>query len=104
VIVEEDMAPAARATDPTSHGGPLSPGLGSHNVSIGGKPAWRATFDVSTCSQSDGNKPHVGGVVAKGSSKVFINQLPAAREGDNVVEVGPTNSIRQGFAKVDIGD
>jgi len=104
LIEEEEMAAAARAGDPTKHGAPLGPGLGSHNVSFGRKPAWRATADVSSCSLSDGNKPHVGGVVAKGSSKVFINGLPAAREGDDIVEVGTTNSISLGLAKVEIGD
>src|SRR5919199_2482791 len=33
--------PAARITDLTSHGTPLSPGPGSPNVLIGGLPAWR---------------------------------------------------------------
>ena len=97
------MPAAARAGDPTNHGAPLGPGPGSPNVSFGGMPAWRATADVSSCPQSDGNKPHVGGVVAKGSSKVFVNRLPAAREGDDVVEVGPANGITQGLAKVQIG-
>ncbi len=33
--------PAARVSDPTAHGSPLSPGPGAFNVIIGGKPAWR---------------------------------------------------------------
>ncbi|WP_167561774.1 lipase family protein [Bosea lupini] len=33
--------PAARLLDPTMHGPPLTPGSGSPNVLIGGKPAWR---------------------------------------------------------------
>ena len=33
--------PAARLTDLTMHGSPLSPGTGSPNVFIGGFPAWR---------------------------------------------------------------
>ncbi|MDB6077162.1 MAG: motif protein [Akkermansiaceae bacterium] len=33
--------PAARVTDSTAHGTPLSPGPGSLNVLIGGLPAWR---------------------------------------------------------------
>lgn len=36
------MPPAARVTDQTSHGTPLSPGPGSPNVFIGGLPVWRA--------------------------------------------------------------
>ncbi len=33
--------PAARLTDPTVHGTPLTPGTGSPNTTIGGKLAWR---------------------------------------------------------------
>lgn len=33
--------PAARLGDLTAHGSPLSPGVGSLNVLIGGQPAWR---------------------------------------------------------------
>jgi len=36
------MLPAARTTDTTSHGLPLSPGPGSPTVLIGNMPAWRA--------------------------------------------------------------
>ena len=36
------MPPAARMTDPTTHGIPLNPGPGSPNVVIGFMPAWRA--------------------------------------------------------------
>lgn len=97
------MPPAARAGDLTSHGSPLAPGVGSLNVTIGGQPAWRATADMSTCPLSDGTKPHVGGVVLKGSTKVFINNLPAARQGDKVVEAGQSNAIAQGYPTVDFG-
>ncbi len=97
------MPPAARAGDLTSHGSPLAPGIGSLNVMIGGQPAWRATADTSTCPLSDGPKPHVGGVVLKGSTKVFINNLPAVRQGDSVVEAGAPNTISQGYPKVDLG-
>ena len=97
------MAAAARAGDMTSHGKPLGPGLGSPNVKIGGLPAWRALVDMHTCPLSDGNKPHVGGVVVNGSSKVSINGFPAARQRDLIVEVGPTDSISQGCLKVQIG-
>lgn len=95
--------PAARVTDQTSHGTPLSPGPGSPTVLIGGKPAWRVGGDVHTCPLSDGPKPHVGGTVAVGSTTVFINGLPAARQGDQVVEVGPPNPIALGEPTVLIG-
>lgn len=95
--------PAARVTDQTSHGTPLLPGPGSPTVRIGGKPAWRVGSDVHTCPLSDGPKPHVGGTVAVGSTTVFINSLPAARQGDQVVEAGPPNAIALGEPTVRIG-
>lgn len=36
------MPLAARVTDMTGHGPPLTPGIGSPNVFIGGMPTWRA--------------------------------------------------------------
>lgn len=95
--------PAARMGDSTSHGTPLAPGPGSTNVLIGGQPAWRALTDTHTCPLVTGVVPHVGGVVAMGSTTVFINKMPAARLGDMVVEVGPPNAIAQGAGNVLIG-
>lgn len=95
--------PAARVGDLTSHGTPLSPGPGSINVLIGGKPAWRATADFHTCPLVSGVVPHAGGVVAVGSVTVLINNLPAVRQGDLIVEAGPPNSIVLGELTVLIG-
>jgi uncharacterized Zn-binding protein involved in type VI secretion len=95
--------PAARVGDPTAHGKPLSPGPGCSTVLIGGQPAWRAGSDFHVCPLSDGPKPHVGGVVAVGSTTVMIGGLPAARQGDMVVEVGPPDSIASGAPTVMIG-
>ena len=89
--------------DSTSHGTPLGPGPGSTNVLIGGMPAWRATADTHTCPLSNGPAPHVGGVVAVGSVTVLINNLPAVRQGDLIVEAGPPNSIVIGCPTVMIG-
>lgn len=97
------MPPAARMGDTTSHGTPLSPGPGSADVLIGGKPAWRATADFHTCPLSSGPVPHVGGMVAMGSLTVLINNLPAARQGDMIVESGPPNTIVMGEPTVIIG-
>ncbi|NIV72543.1 MAG: hypothetical protein GWN44_07650, partial [Calditrichae bacterium] len=47
--------------------------------------------------------PHVGGVVAMGSTTVLINNLPAARQGDQIVESGPPNAIVIGEPTVIIG-
>ena len=97
------MPPAARSTDTTSHGTPLAPGPGSVNVFIGGLPAWRAAADFHACPLVTGVVPHVGGVVALGSTTVFINSLPAARQGDMIIEVGPPNTIALGLPTVIIG-
>ena len=72
------------------------------NVFIGGRPAWRAVIDTHTCPLSDGPKPHVGGKVVKGSLRVLINNFPAARVGDLVVEAGAPNPITVGENNVTI--
>ena len=97
------MPPAARIGDTTSHGTPLTPGPGSVNVLIGGMPAWRAASDFHACPLVTALVPHVGGVVAVGSTTVLINNLPAARQGDLVVESAPPNSIAAGAPTVMIG-
>ena len=95
--------PAARMGDMTSHGTPLAPGPGSVNVLIGGMPAWRVGMDTHTCPLVTVLVPHVGGVVAIGSFTVLINNMPAARMGDMIVEAGPPNAIVMGCPTVLIG-
>ena len=95
--------PAARIGDLTGHGTPLAPGPGCPTVLIGGMPAWRAGSDTHVCPLVDGVKPHVGGVVAKGSATVLIGGLPAARMGDMIVEAGAPNPISGGAPAVLIG-
>lgn len=95
--------PAARMGDLTSHGTPLSPGPGSATVLIGGMPAWRASADFHACPLVTALVPHVGGVVAMGSTTVLIEGLPAARQGDMIVESAPPNSIALGCMTVQIG-
>jgi uncharacterized Zn-binding protein involved in type VI secretion len=97
------LPPAARVGDTTSHGSPLAPGPGSANVLIGGMPAWRAGADMHTCPLSTGPVPHVGGMVPLGSTTVLINNLPASRQGDQIVESGPPNAIAMGCPNVLIG-
>jgi len=94
---------AARVADTTSHGTPLSPGPGCPTVLIGNMPAWRATVDMHVCPLFTGVVPHVGGVVAMGSTTVLIGGVPAARQGDMIVESGPPNSIAMGEPTVLIG-
>ncbi len=96
--------PAARVGDSTAHGTPLSPGPGSANVLIGGRPAWRAGGDFHACPLVNPvGAPHVGGTVAAGSATVLINGMPAARMGDQIVESGPPNPIVSGEVTVLIG-
>ena len=97
------MPPAARMGDTTSHGTPLGPGPGCPTVLIGGMPAWRAGADFHACPLFNGPAPHVGGVVAMGSTTVLIGGMPAARVGDMVTEAGPPNSIALGEMTVMIG-
>jgi uncharacterized Zn-binding protein involved in type VI secretion len=42
-------------------------------------------------------------MVLVGSTTVLINNLPAARQGDVIVEVGPPNAIAVGCPTVIIG-
>jgi uncharacterized Zn-binding protein involved in type VI secretion len=95
--------PAARVGDTTSHGTPLSPGPGCATVLIASQPAWRATSDTHTCPLVTGVVPHVGGTVVVGSLTVLIGGLPAARQGDVIVEAGPPNSIAAGATTVLVG-
>ena len=96
------MPPAAREGDATAHGTPLAGG-GSPDVIVGGKPAWRAVSDFHSCPLASGPSPHGGGVVTTGSTTVLINGLPAARQGDVIVENGPPNTIVTGASTVMIG-
>jgi uncharacterized Zn-binding protein involved in type VI secretion len=95
--------PAARVGDMTSHGTPLAPGPGAPTVLIAGMPAWRAGSDTHLCPLVDVLKPHVGGVVAVGSVTVMIGGLPAARQGDLIIEAGAPNAIAAGAPTVMIG-
>jgi uncharacterized Zn-binding protein involved in type VI secretion len=95
--------PAARVSDMTGHGAPLGPGPGCSTVLIGNLPAWRALSDTHACPLFDGPKPHVGGLVTKGSASVLIGGLPAARQGDMIIEAGAPNPIAAGAPNVLIG-
>ena len=101
--------PAARVTDPTTHGSPLSPGPGSPNVLIGGLPAWRTIVDQHACPATSVTGPDGVGNVIIGSPSVFINNQMACRIQDIVVEkpglaMGPVNPIAVGCPTVLIGE
>jgi uncharacterized Zn-binding protein involved in type VI secretion len=94
--------PAARLTDKTSHGIPLTGFPSGVRVLIGKMPAW-CVGDVHVCPLVNGVQPHVGGSVALGSASVFIGGKPAARQGDTVIEPGGPAQIVTGAATVLIG-
>lgn len=103
------MPPAARITDPTTHGAPLAPGPGSTNVLIGDLPAWRAVIDQHACPLVSITGPDGVGSVELGSPTVLINNMMACRLGDIVIEVpglamGPANPIIMGEPTVEIGE
>jgi uncharacterized Zn-binding protein involved in type VI secretion len=101
------MPAAARVGDLTSHGTPLTPMTppgGSIDVIVENQPAWRATVDAHVCPLVNGTVPHTGGTVLKGSLTVLINNMPAARQRDKVVEAaGGPNTIVSGAKFVVIG-
>ncbi len=60
--------------------------------------------DIHACTTPMPVPPHGPGVVINGSATVMINNLPAARQGDTILEaIGPTNSISMGCTTVIIG-
>lgn len=64
-----------------------------------------AITDTHTCPTVSGPAPHGPGVVTKGSTTVFINYLPAARQADKVFEAaGGPDPISKGCDTVNIGD
>ena len=56
----------------------------------------RAGATCTAVRSSNGPQPHVGGTVAVGSLTVLIGGLPAARQGDAVMEAGGPNAIAAG--------
>lgn len=103
------MPPAARITDPTTHGAPLAPGPGSADVLIGFMPAWRAMIDQHACPAVSISGADGVGSVLVGSPTVLINNMMACRMGDIVVEkpglaMGPANPIIMGCPTVIIGE
>lgn len=61
--------------------------------------------DIHTCTTPLPIPPHGPGVVVDGSATVLINNLPACRIGDTIVEaIGPSNKITGGCVTVLIGN
>jgi uncharacterized Zn-binding protein involved in type VI secretion len=103
------VPPAARITDPTTHGMPLAPGPGSTDVMIGGLPAWRALIDQHACPAVSISGADGVGMVMIGSPTVLIDFMMACRAMDIVMEIpglalGPVNPILMGEPTVMIGE
>lgn len=97
--------PAARLGDLTAHGGTIGP------VVTGIAAGVVANFmpvacmgDPHLCPMFDGPKPHVGGVIAKGSMSVFVGGMPAARVSDITECKGPPGAVALGDVSVVIGE
>jgi len=63
-----------------------------------------AGADIHMCTTPLPVPPHGPGVVITGSATVMIDNLPAARQNDTILEAaGPSNTITMGCATVVIG-
>ena len=59
---------------------------------------------MRVCATPSPVPPHGPGVVINGSATVMINNLPACRLGDTIMEaLGPPNTIAKGETTVIIG-
>lgn len=93
--------PAIRVGDRTSHGGFVQGG--SPNVVIGGVIAARVGHPVSCALTCGPTVPHGGGPITTGSTTVFINGQPAARQGSTATEACATSTLVGGTSSVLIG-
>ena len=90
-------APAAYAAEQTVRGTILS----SMSSAISSAAAGA---DIHLCTTPSPVPPHGPGVVINGSATVWINNLPACRLGDTIMEaLGPPNTIMKGETTVIIG-
>jgi len=91
-------APAAYAAEQATKTAALS----SMSSAITGAAASGA--DIHMCVTPSPVPPHGPGVVINGSATVMINNLPACRLGDTILEaIGPPNTIAKGEPTVIIG-
>lgn len=89
--------PAAKAAEETAKATAAST-MGSMITSAA------AGADIHMCATPLPIPPHGPGVVIDGSQTVLINNLPACRQGDTILEaVGPPNKIAMGCPTVLIG-
>lgn len=90
-------APAAYAAEQTAK----STALASLSSTISGMAGMS---DIHLCTTPSPVPPHGPGVVVDGSQTVLINNMPACRMGDTIIEpLGPPNKIMKGEMTVIIG-
>jgi uncharacterized Zn-binding protein involved in type VI secretion len=90
-------APAAYAAEQAAKAAALA-SLSSTISSMAGMS------DIHACVTPSPVPPHGPGVVVDGSQTVLINNMPACRMGDTIVEpLGPPNKIMKGETTVIIG-
>jgi uncharacterized Zn-binding protein involved in type VI secretion len=88
-------APAAKAAEESTKAASAAAMAGMISTAAGGA-------DIHTCVTP--LPPHGPGVVTDGSQTVLINNLPACRMGDTILEsIGPPNKIAMGCPTVLIG-
>ena len=87
---------AARLGDMTAHGSPLQPGLGSNNVLIGGKPAWRGI--------SAAQAAQLANLFKQGTENIAKAQLKATAAkgtpGAAAAELNHINTIKESAANM----
>lgn len=92
-------APAAKAAEEAAKAAAAA-AMGSMISGLAG-----GMSDIHACTTPLPVPPHGPGVVITGSPTVMINNMPASRMGDTILEaVGPPNSIVKGEMTVIIGD
>jgi hypothetical protein len=90
-------APAAYAAEQATKASVLGSMSSAISSAAGGA-------DIHMCVTPLPVPPHGPGVVINASPTVMINNLPAARQGDTILEAaGPSNSITMGCTTVIIG-
>ena len=89
--------PAAKAAEESVKAASAASMSGMISAAAGGA-------DIHACTTPLPVPPHGPGVVIDGSTTVVINNLPACRMGDTILEpVGPPNKIAMGCPTVIIG-
>jgi uncharacterized Zn-binding protein involved in type VI secretion len=90
-------APAALAAEQATKAATLASMSSAITSAAGGA-------DIHACVTPSPLPPHGPGVVVDGSKTVMINNLPACRLGDTIIEpLGPPNKIAKGEMTVIIG-